>query len=238
MSLLVSPSQKTYEDVGLAAERIASFARSISEAHTLGHGPGTIDELWTSDFQEKAMHVYTLTIPWDYLINLADHFQATHRHMIVIGSPTHISEEWLITAEYLRTASEVILAFAPPLSNIEPRPLESATPSVMQFGLLGEAASTAGAANLEASASVVCETIRTLSPNGGAAENPLNTNEIRALHLLIAGDKITEASHKLGYSPRTLNRQLERIWKRLGVKNRNEGIALAVRRGWLEPTPE
>lgn len=232
--------------VATAAERIAAYGASIREAHQLGHGPGTINELWTHEYQEKAMQVYTQTIPWPYLTNLADQFKAAAREMTVAAAPGGIGHEWFIVTEYLRAASDVILALAPPSEGHRTTILASSTPSVMQFGLLAEIASVAGAEELHAAGSTVRLAMRIGAPNASNSQavvrvetegtqpiELLSAHESTLVRRLISGGKVADIAIDLGYSERTLYRQLKSIWKRVGAKSRSAGIAKIVAEGWL-----
>lgn len=214
----------------VAATRIETYAASIQEAHSLGHGPGAIDELWGKKYQEKAIQIYTQTLPWGYLTGLATQFEATARQMTISGAPPAVEHEWIIVTDYLRNASEVILAFAPLTDPTETRPLESATPSVMEFGLLGEIASARGAETLRRAGRAVRGA---LDGERAADANPLNPEQLEIVRLLTAGKTIVDVAEALGYSTRSIQRKLTEIQAVLGAAGRHEAIAIAAVNGWL-----
>lgn len=235
MSLLMPPPQNNYEAIQAAAERIANYASSIAEAHTLGHGPGALDEIWTREYQEKAIQVYQLTLPWNYQATLAANFHATAREMTVAATPAHVASEWYIINEYLRTASEVIFSYLPTDTEITAdQPIAPRTPGVMQFSLLAEIASADAAAELEAAGTAVRSALQT-KPQDGHTPNPLTREQTCLLQFLAAGHKIVDIGADLGYSTRSIQRKLTDIRTQLNVETNHEVLALAVKQGWLDP---
>ncbi len=225
------------DDVRLADDRIVGFSQSVKEAHELHHGPGPIDEPWQRKFHEKAVQIYTMTIPWDYLVDLATRLCATAQYMTARGTQPEIAGDWIIVADYLRNASDAILAYAPEdlVAVATPGPIHSSTPSVMPYALLAELVSADGIARLETAGQAVSDRIGDgqSAPVPATAENPLDEDDAYLLRRIVAGDRVADISVDLGYSERSLYRQLNEIWERIGVSSRAEGIAKATARGWL-----
>ncbi len=181
------------------------------------------------------MQVYTKTIPWDYLVNLARQFKNISRDMTVAPTPAaNITNEWFIVTEYLRNAAEVILSFAPPTAPTAKHPLATATPSVMEFGLLAEIASAAGAEELRNASLSIRQAMHEQATT--ATANPLSPNQTQILHLLATGHTILEIGETLGYSIRTIQRKLTEIQVQLQVGTRHEAITAATTNNWLNPT--
>lgn len=67
----------------------------------------------------------------------------------------------------------------------------------------------------------------------GPDEEP-TTEERRLLALLARGCTDQDAAAKLGWSRRTLQRNLERAMRKLGARSRFEAGFLLSRSGWLE----
>ena len=229
----MTPAEVSYETVRTFAKRIEGYAESILEAHQLGHGPGDTEQLWTRQYQEKAVHIYALTLPWSYQIELANQFNATARFMINNGSPGQATGDWIIVVEYLRTAAETTYAYAPETTRPASRThIGGKTPGALRFELLAEIASTAGAQELRDAGRSVQATLDR-APEPFRLRSPLSIEEVAILRRLAAGERIADISSHLGYSERSLYRRLNDIWTRLGVSNRAEGITIAVSNGWL-----
>lgn len=106
--------------------------------------------------------------------------------------------------------------------------LADRTPSVMSFGLLAEIVSAQGIERLGQAAAAVERFCDDLAPN------PLSAAEADILRQLADGRRVVDIAEEAGYSARSLQRRLKKTWSRLKVTNRTEGIAKAVKNGWLE----
>jgi DNA-binding CsgD family transcriptional regulator len=58
----------------------------------------------------------------------------------------------------------------------------------------------------------------------------LTNREREVLALLASGESNRELAQRLGVSPRTIQKHLQRIYAKLGVKRRMAAVALAVQR--------
>lgn len=64
--------------------------------------------------------------------------------------------------------------------------------------------------------------------------NKLTKRELEVLDLIYFGLKNHEIARKLSISPRTVENHIEKIFKKLGAKNRTEAVINAIRFSILE----
>ncbi|MEM7340297.1 MAG: hypothetical protein AAF467_16690 [Actinomycetota bacterium] len=216
------------DEIEITARRITGYAASILEAHALGHGPGTVDEPWTQQYQERAVEIYEMTLPWSYLQPLGERFTHVARNMTANGAPDGLTDDWLMVIDYLRNAGDVLTRRAPSTSTTPMGAIDRATPGVMSFHLLAEIVSDAGARRLQRAAEQVAA-----AAAAAKSDNPLTREELVVLRHLVAGDRVADVATNNGYSERSLYRMLSDIWSRIGASSRAEGIAIIVANGWL-----
>lgn len=224
---------ESLERVGLAARRIFFYAESIEQAHSLGLGPGSHDELWSMDFHRAAVWIYEETLPWAYLVPLARGFCDIAALMGEHTVPTSAPHHWRTVAEYLHNAGTVLLGHAPPEATAMPpaEDLADRTPAVMRFDALAQMASAEGARTLRLAADDVASSIETAV---GSARPDLSDEELSVLRSLATGRRMVEIAEEHGLSERSLYRMLRDIWRTLGATSRMEGMAIAIREGLLD----
>lgn len=66
------------------------------------------------------------------------------------------------------------------------------------------------------------------------AVDKLTKRELEVLSLIYFGLKNNEIAVKLGISPRTVENHIEKVFKKLGAKNRTEAVINAIRFSILE----
>ena len=223
------PALLTDAELLVLTERVASFGRSLQDAHALGLGPGPFDDLSTRKFHDEAIKMYAETLPWSYLLAIAERFLTAARQMTARAAPLELADEWILIVDYLRSAGASMLAAAPD-PHPEPNDLNliASTPTVMPFDRLATLASPQGASSLLEAASAVASVIAS-----EAEVSPLLEQEVALLEHLLAGDRIVDIAEQYGYSERTLHRKLNEIWQRLGANSRVDGLALAAAKGWI-----
>jgi DNA-binding CsgD family transcriptional regulator/HD-like signal output (HDOD) protein len=62
---------------------------------------------------------------------------------------------------------------------------------------------------------------------------PLSGRELRVLQRLSEGSVYKEIAHELGLSPSTVRSHLNKIYRKLGARDRAQAVLIASRRGWL-----
>lgn len=220
--------------VRLACERIARLAQSIVEAHQFGRPEGPHERPWTPEYHRAAVDVYGKSLPWSYQRDIAALFRQSADTMGELSIPSALAEDWAIVIEYLTGASFAIDRW---LSSKESR-LESETtlspdigdhtPVVVHFDELAELTTSEGAGRLERAALAVKSHMETLWSEG------LGRNEQRLLKMVASGMTIDEMAAEAYSSPRSMHRDLKKLWKTLGVHNRTEGLHKAVEEGLID----
>lgn len=221
--------------VELACRRIAGLARLIVEAYRYGRSEGPHQRPWTAEYHRAAVDVYGKSLPWTYQRDIAALFRQSADTMDELSIPSALAEDWAIVIEYLRGASAAIDRW---LSSEESRLLESETvdplavedytPVVVHFDELAELTTSGGAKRLEQAALAVQSHMETLS------STKLGEYEQRMLEAVASGMRIDEMAKDFNCSPRSMQRELNKLWKALGVADRTEGLHKAVEEGLVD----
>lgn len=217
--------------IGSIARRIRRFAEAVQQGHRFGIQPGDEREPWTLAFQHRAVPVYASTLPWNYLVGLASGFTDAADLMVEVSGPRTAATQWTRMEAYLRAASQAISESAPPSIDTSQRrasDLDDTTPPLMPFDQLAGLIHTEGASALRDIGEAIercCDVVD---------DCPLTDQEIDWLRQLVAGARSVEVAGRSGYSERSFYRALSELWSRLGVRDRNEAIVLAISKGWVE----
>lgn len=221
--------------VELACRRIAGLARVIVEAYRFGRSEGPHERPWTAEYHRAAVDVYGKSLPWSYQRDVAALFRQSADTMGELSIPSALAEDWAIIVEYLRGASAAIDRW---LSSEESRLLESETaysiavedhtPVVVHFDELAELTTAEGAKRLEQAALAVQSHMETMS------STKLSDYERRLLEAIASGMRIDEMAIEFHCSPRSMQRELNKLWKALGVHDRTEGMHKAVEEGLVD----
>lgn len=211
------------------------MAHAIAEAHRFGRPQGPHARPWTAEYHRDAVKVYAKSLPWSYQENIATLFGQSADTMDGLSIPAVLAEDWAIITEYLRGASFAINRW---LSSEESDLLESETvfssdiedhtPVVVHFDELADLTTSEGANRLERAALAVRSHVETLS------QVRLGEHEQCLLEMVASGLTIGEIAVELNYSPRSLQRELGKLWRALGVHDRTEGLHKAVEEGLVD----
>jgi len=68
----------------------------------------------------------------------------------------------------------------------------------------------------------------------GETANPLSPRELAVLGCVASGMSNPDAASHLGVAPATVKTHLDRVYAKLGTRDRTATVALAMRRGWIE----
>ena len=107
----------------------------------------------------------------------------------------------------------------------------STSPPVLQYELFAELLNSQGVARLGDAAGAVarcCESQVQVVPTA---------QELEWLLSVAAQEPVDVLAKRNDTSTRGMYRLLEAMWKRLGVHNQVQGVALAVQLGWIAPPP-
>jgi len=209
--------------------QIEEYAARISEAHSLGHGPGEHTDIWGMEFQRKAQKVWKETLPPLFQRKVADSYGRCAWLMESVLCDESIAADWENIARYL-VAVAAVIAEDPDCAEQEmpSDPLGTGhMPETIHYEGLAELMSVDAAERLRASAATVARHCRF---NSSAAPNDV---QLACLQGLANGEKHAELAKRLGYSERHLQRILADMWHHFGLDNPAEGVAFAVTQGWV-----
>lgn len=219
----------------LACGRISRCARAIVEAHDLGFAEGPHESPWESEFQVDAVPIFATSLPASYQLCAAEFFHKSSQAMANETIPGSLATDWAIVRSYLDSASTALTAYyaAPqdePQEHSIGRSAETAVgeylPMVVRFDLLAQLATREGARHLERAAVAARDHMEDHQAG-------LDDVELEILIRLNAGAATAVVAAELGYSERTVYRMLARVWQKLGVPGRTEGMRNAIERGLL-----
>ncbi len=222
--------------VRLSCGRIAGFARAIIEAHELGTAEGHHELPWTAEYHRDAVRVYAASLPPSYQLCVGELFRYSSEVMAGETILGHLAEDWMIVRSYMNSVSSAMSEYyaATPSQMLKPDvpPSEGVTvseslPMVIRFDLLARLTTSEGARRLERAAVAVRDHMEVPLP-------ALEDAERHMLNRLNAGTAIVDMAAELGYSERSMYRSLARLWEKLGVPDRKEGIRRAVEGGLLD----
>ncbi|MCY4136388.1 MAG: hypothetical protein OXG30_15975 [bacterium] len=215
------------------AVRTAHLLECVSEAHSLGHGPGRFRKPWRIEFQRKARTVYAESLSSGYLRGVADASRHCAGLMDNTAPGEELTDDWKIFAEFLRTTGEALhevpqVASVASTTGIEQ--ISSVPPAVLRYELFAELLHPAGVDRLRRAVDAVargCELYLDGVPT---------SIEIEWIISVAFQEPISELANRNQTSVRGMYRLLEALWARLGVRNQIQGVALAVQQGWITPS--
>lgn len=203
-------------------------ATNLAHAYRLGVKPGRLKP-WPIEFQRAAVAVWLETCPDRYVAQIG---LASARYAAIMRSHEPVNgpdEDWAILLEQAEGIATVVA------ENVKDSPVRddlrrigSSVPAVIRYDKLAALATKRGVGRLEVAAETVAEYCRR------SASGDITPEEIDWLIAMADGQRTADTAAKAGVSERAFYRALRRLWKKLGVANRAEAIALASRMGWLD----
>ncbi len=88
----------------------------------------------------------------------------------------------------------------------------------------------AGAVAAHATANRFADTLRALDE----AANPLSPRELAVLRCVASGMSNPDTGQHLGVAPATVKTHLDRVFAKLGTRDRTAAVAFAMRSGWID----
>lgn len=226
------PGGLEYARVRLACGRIAAGARGIAQSHSFGIPEGPHERPWTKTYHREAVHVYAESLPPSYQRDVAALFGQSADAMDRQHIPARLAQHWVIVTAYLRNASAAIEQHLDTLDMQPQRPEPAQTPAidgpppmVIRYDALARLTALRGVSLLEEAALAVQRHMDAPVPT------VLSQAERHLLQRVAAGVRIVDLAAELGYSRRSMFRELRKLWTKLGVADRSEGIAKAGREG-------
>lgn len=207
---------------------------SMLEAYRFGAPEGTHPEPWTAEFHREAVHVYNESLPCAYQHDVARLFRDAERAMTARLIPADMAEDWAIVTAYMREAARSIEGW---LASGEPRPLQSRlagcpevtadAPRVVHWDTVARLTTQDGTRRLKSACLTVKQHFDAEAPESLAA------SERRMLERLASGMTVGALASELGYSERSMHRELCKLWDKLGVSGRAEGLLKAATEGLI-----
>lgn len=229
----VDSSSTAWGSIRSFAVRTAHLSECVSEAHSLGHGPGRFRKPWTMEFQRKACTVYAETLGTSYLRGVADASRYCAGLMDSTKPGDEIAADWKVVAEFLGTTAEALYE-VPEVAVIDPmtgaEQISSVPPAVLRYDLFAELLHSAGVDRLRRAADAVaqnCELQLDAVPTA---------IEVEWIISVASQEPMSELASRNTTSIRGMYRLLEALWARLGVRNQVQGVALAIQQGWIAPS--
>ena len=221
--------------VRLACGRIAGGAAAIVEAHNFGVAEGPHERPWTAAYHGEAVWIYAESLPRSYQHSIMTLFEISAATMAEQSIPARLAEDWMIVNEYLEAATAAISAWldsdVSASARSQPRRtprIEGPAPMVIRFDALAGLATIEGASRLERAALAVQQHVK--APTIVA----LDPVERHLLNRVAAGVAIVDLAVELNYSERSMYRALASLWKKLGVRDRKQGLSRAATEGLLD----
>ena len=208
----------------------------MSRAYDFGISPGRHEEPWTSAYLRDAVALYAEALPVSYQIDIESLFRHCAESMAQGEIPASLAEDWVIVRRYLANAADSIAEILAEAGSA--RGLEASAPAaidpddepppVVRFERLAALTTLAGAQRLNAAASAVHAHV---AGDPGVA---LDEAQRRLLEGVSAGLTVSDLAAQLGYSRRSIFRELSRLWDALGVPDRAHGLRKAEEQGLLK----
>ena len=229
--------------LSIACGRLASVAEALAECHRFGVSEGDCGPPWLAAYHQKAAGVYFEALPAPYQSDVARLFDRCRQAMARASIPADLAEDWLIVQSYLLSASSVIKELGPryaararsdsraavAATGVDPQDApQEMLPRVVRFDKLAVLTRRADADRLLRAARAVQAQLRPTAP--------AQVSQLEALLLrrLREGAQISQIAAEVGYSRRSVHRALARLWDKLGVAGRSEGLDRAVQTGLLD----
>ena len=189
---------------------------------------------WTPEYHREAVHVYSESLPSSYQRDIAKLFRDSEHAMSGRIISSDLAQDWVIVTAYLREAVNSIEDW---LASDEPRPrsgpagspeLSIRVPRVVHWDALAGLTTQDGTRRLKNACVAVKQYFDAESPQS------LDASERRMLEKLASGAVIADVAAELGYSERSMYRELAKLWGKLGVSGRAAAVRKATAEGLID----
>ena len=208
---------------------------AMLEAYRFGVPEGPHPEPWTAEYHRESVRIYSESLPWSYQRDIAELFRDCLRAMAGCLIPSELAGDWAIVTAYMREAARSIEDWlesgGPRLDRsglaVSPE-LVSCIPRVVHWDALAGLTTRAGTRRLRnASVAVKRHFDADAPPFLRAAERLM-------LERLASGAAIADVAAEMGYSERSMYRELAKLWDKLGVSGRAAGVHKATVEGLID----
>ena len=220
--------------VRLACGLMVGGIDAMLEAYRFGVPEGPHSEPWTAEYHREAVHVYSESLPLSYQRDVARLFRDGERAMATRLIPAGLAEDWVIVSGYMREAASSIDDW---LASGEPRPspsrparspeLTGDTPKVVHWDALAGLTTQDGTRRLMSACTAVKQHFDAEAPHS------LEASDLLMLQRLASGRPTADIASEMGYSERSMYRELSKLWDKLGVSGRAAGLRKATVEGLI-----
>ena len=205
------------------------------EAYSFGVAEGPDRDPWTAEYHREAVHVYSASLPREYQRDVARLFRDSQNAMTERLIPSGLAGDWAIVVAYMREAANSIedwlvsgesVSHGPKLVRTPEMTLEN--PSVVHWDRLAALTTSDGVRRLKRASEAVRQHFDAEAPQA------LEASEQLMLKRLASGMPIAEMAAELGYSERSMYRELSKLWDKLGVSGRAAGLRKATAEGLID----
>lgn len=221
--------------VRLACGRIIGGVDAMLDCYRFGVPEGPHGEPWGAEYHREAVHVYAESLPWTYQRDIAQLFRHSLSAMAGRLIPSELAGDWAIVIAYMREAADAIEDW---LASGEPRldrpglavspEQQSDIPRVVHWDALAELTTQDGTQRLKNACVAVKHHFDAEVPQS------LRASERRMLQRLASGAAVADLASELGYSERSMYRELSKLWHKLGVSGRAAAVHKATARGLID----
>ena len=205
------------------------------EAYRFGVPEGPHREPWTAEYHRESVHVYNESLPWSYQRDIAELFRDCLSAMAGCLIPSELAEDWAIVTAYMREAVGSIedwLASGEPQSRrsapeVSPE-LMADIPRVVHWDALAGLTTQDGTRRLQNACVAVKKYFDAEAPPS------LEASERLMLERLASGAAIADVAAEMGYSERSMYRELSKLWDKLGVSGRAAAVHKATAEGLID----
>ncbi len=225
-----SPDSGPMCETLLALRRTCQLTEMLTEAHAVGVQPGTLDKPWEADAHRVLETIYASVFPEWYEVGLGGWFERVANELVTTAAPRGTAEDWSLAEHYFRSAAAVIRERHGPTTDSDDFSPSASPPPLLDYAAIASEVSTEGVRRLSEAMSAVLHAVEAL------VASPLTAIDAEMLVCLARGGSVDDAAFSVGYSRRTAYRVLAKLHADCGTTSRAELVAIAVNRGWIDPT--
>lgn len=207
---------------------------AVVDAYKFGVPEGPHRQPWTEAYTRDAVEICAETLPPWYIREIASLFRQGAAAMEEHNIPVSQAQDWLIVIQYMHNASDAMTRWSKShrvSSTSRPAsPAEAVdrAPSILRFDRLAALTTAEGACRLAGAADAVRQHL------GGVLKVPLTGEQRRLLKEVASGVAVADLAAEFGYSRRSMFRELDKLWKTLGVDDRIQAVRKAAAEGLLD----
>lgn len=220
--------------VRLACGRIVGGADALLECYRFGVAEGP-HQPWTAEFHREAVKIFSESLPSSYQRDVARLFRDSEKAMGERSIPSGLAADWAIVTAFMREVAASVedwLASGEPVSSapkLAETPEQTAeNPRVVHWDDVAALTTSDGTRRLRRASVAVRQYFDAEAPPS------LAVSERLMLKRLASGVSIADLASEMGYSERSMYRELSKLWDKLGVPGRAAGLHKATTEGLID----